>query len=83
MSRFTETMYANALSSSKGFNTGEPHAPVRHSWAEVHQRARRIAGEHGYGVTVADTQGSQPAGAPVEIAPVSYTHLTLPTILRV
>ena len=24
--------------------TGEPHEPVRHTWLEVHERARRIAG---------------------------------------
>ncbi|MGB2920840.1 MAG: long-chain fatty acid--CoA ligase, partial [Mycobacterium sp.] len=44
MSRFTETMYANAQSSTKGLITGEPHAPVRHSWTEVHARARRVGG---------------------------------------
>lgn len=71
MSRFTETMYGNALTSSRGLVTGEPEAPVRHSWAEVHERARRIAGglaaarvEHGDVVAVL-------AGAPVEIAPTA------------
>ena len=51
--------------------TGEPDAPVRHSWAEVHARARRIAGGlaaagvgHGDAVAVL-------AGAPVEIAPTA------------
>ena len=51
--------------------TGEPHAPVRHTWGEVHQRARRIAGGlaaagvgHGDAVAVL-------AGAPVEIAPTA------------
>ena len=37
-------MYSNALSSPKGMVTGEPGAPVRHTWAEVHERARRVAG---------------------------------------
>lgn len=71
MSRFTETMYGNALTSSRGLVTGEPDGPVRHSWAEVHERARRIAGglavarvEHGDVVAVL-------AGAPVEIAPTA------------
>ena len=71
MSRFTETMYENARSSPKGMVTGEPHAPVRHTWAEVHQRARRVAGGlaaagigHGDAVAVL-------AGAPVEIAPTA------------
>ena len=51
--------------------TGEPHAPVRHTWGEVHERARRVAGGlaaagigHGDAVAVL-------AGAPVEIAPTA------------
>ncbi|BBX65139.1 putative ligase [Mycobacterium saskatchewanense] len=71
MSRFTETMYANARTSSKGLVTGEPDNPVRHTWAEVHERAQRIAGGlaeagvgHGDAVAVL-------AGAPVEIAPTA------------
>ncbi|MCT7658307.1 fatty acyl-AMP ligase [Mycobacterium deserti] len=71
MSRFTETMFRNAQWSLKGMNTGEPHAPVRHTWAEVHERARRVAGGlaaagigHGDAVAVL-------AGAPVEIAPTA------------
>ncbi|OBK51678.1 fatty acyl-AMP ligase [Mycobacterium sp. 1081908.1] len=71
MSRFTETMYENARSSPKGMVTGEPHAPARHTWAEVHARARRVAGGlaaagigHGDAVAVL-------AGAPVEIAPTA------------
>src|ERR1700704_726953 len=71
VSRFTDTMFSNAQSSTKGMVTGEPDAPVRHSWAEVHERARRIAGgraaagvAHGDAVAVL-------AGAPVEIAPTA------------
>ena len=71
MSRFTETMFANAQWSSKGMVTGEPDAPVRHTWMEVHERARRVAGGlaaagvgHGDAVAVL-------AGAPVEIAPTA------------
>ena len=44
MSSFTETMFASAQWSVKGMTTGEPDAPVRHTWGEVHERARRIAG---------------------------------------
>ena len=69
LSKFTETMYGTAQSSSKGMVTGEPHCPVRHTWGEVHERARRIAGGlatagvgHGDAVPVL-------AGAPAEIAP--------------
>ncbi|WP_424746360.1 hypothetical protein, partial [Mycobacterium sp.] len=31
MSKFTETMYANAHRSRRGMVTGEPDAPVRHT----------------------------------------------------
>jgi fatty-acyl-CoA synthase len=71
VSRFTQTMYDNAQSSPKGMTTGDPDAPVRHTWREVHERARRIAGGlaavgvgHGDAVAVL-------AGAPVEIAPTA------------
>ncbi|MDN4520391.1 fatty acyl-AMP ligase [Mycolicibacterium austroafricanum] len=71
MSRFTETMFANAHLSTKGFNTGEPHSPVRHSWEEVHQRARRVAGGlAAAGVGPGDAVAML-AGAPVEIAPAA------------
>ena len=71
MSRFTDNMFGNAHKSTKGMVTGEPHHPVRHTWLEVHQRARQVAGGlaaagvgHGDGVGVL-------AGAPVEIAPTA------------
>ena len=71
MSRFCDVMYANASMSTRGLVTGEPHAPVRHSWAEVYARARAISGGlaaagvgHGDAVAVL-------AGAPVEIAPTA------------
>jgi fatty-acyl-CoA synthase len=71
VSRFTETMFASAQSSRKGMVTGEPDAPARRSWIEVHQRARRVAGGlaaagvgHGDAVAVL-------AGAPVDIAPTA------------
>ncbi|MDT5249538.1 MAG: fatty-acyl-CoA synthase [Mycobacterium sp.] len=71
MSRFCDVMYANAGTSTRGLVTGEPHEPIRHTWAEVHQRARRVAGGlaaagvgHGDAVAVL-------AGAPVEIAPTA------------
>ncbi len=71
MSTFTDMMFINARWSLKGMVTGEPHAPIRHTWVEVHQRARHVAGglatagvERGDAVAVL-------AGAPVEIAPVA------------
>ncbi|BBX18723.1 long-chain fatty acid--CoA ligase [Mycolicibacterium duvalii] len=71
MSRFTDTMYRNAQLSRHGLNTGEPHAPVRHTWAQVHQRARCIAGGlAAVGVGPGDAVAVL-AGAPVEIAPTA------------
>jgi fatty-acyl-CoA synthase len=71
VSRFTEKMYYNARTSIKGMVTGEPHAPVRQTWAEVHERARRIAGGlAAAGVGPGDAVGVL-AGAPVEIAPTA------------
>jgi fatty-acyl-CoA synthase len=71
VSRFSNKMYDNAHTSGRGMVTGEPHAPVRHTWGEVHERARRVAGGlaaagigHGDAVAVL-------AGAPVEIAPTA------------
>ncbi|CAJ1499515.1 fatty acyl-AMP ligase [[Mycobacterium] holstebronense] len=71
MSRFTDNMFRSARESSKGMVTGEPHTPVRHTWAEVHERARRIAGGlAAAGVGPGDAVGVL-AGAPVEIAPTA------------
>ncbi|MET0897055.1 MAG: fatty acyl-AMP ligase [Mycobacterium sp.] len=70
MSRFIDNMFANATT-ERGLVTGEPHHPVRHTWHEVNDRARRIAGglaaaevSHGDAVAVL-------AGAPAEIAPTA------------
>jgi fatty-acyl-CoA synthase len=64
-------MYDSAQSSLKGMITGEPNAPVRHTWGQVHERSRRVAGGlaaagvgHGDAVAVL-------AGEPVEIAPTA------------
>lgn len=71
MSRFTDKMFFNAMNSTKGMVTGEPHEPVRHTWREVHERSRRIAGGlAAAGVGNGDAVGVL-AGAPVEIAPTA------------
>lgn len=71
MSRFTEKMYRNAATVTTGMVTGEPHEPVRHTWGEVHERARRIAGGlAAAGVGPGDAVGVL-AGYPVEIAPTA------------
>ncbi|CQD12027.1 acyl-CoA synthetase [Mycobacterium lentiflavum] len=69
LSKFTETMYGTAQSSSNGLVTGEPNSPVRHTWGQVHERARRIAG--GLASAGVGRGDAVPvlAGAPVEIAP--------------
>ncbi len=71
MSRFTETMFANALRSANGMITGEPDAPVRHTWAEVHQRARQVAGGLAAAGVGPGAAVVMLAGAPVEIAPTA------------
>lgn len=71
MSRFTETMFRNAQESAKGMVTGEPHEPVRHTWLEVHERARRVAGGlAAAGVGHGDAVGVL-VGLPVEVAPTA------------
>ncbi|MGF7121330.1 fatty acyl-AMP ligase [Rhodococcus sp. AG1013] len=69
MSKFTDEMYSTAAASSQALITGEPDAPLRQEWGEVHAIARRMAGaladagiEHGDAIGVL-------AGMPVDIAP--------------
>jgi fatty-acyl-CoA synthase len=71
VSRFTDHMFCAARTSANGMVTGEPAAPVRHTWRQVHEKARQVAGGlaaagvgHGDAVAVL-------AGVPVEIAPVA------------
>jgi fatty-acyl-CoA synthase len=71
VSRFTDTMFASAMTSRKGMVTGEPTAPVRHTWGEVHQRARRIAGGLAASLVGPGDAVAVLAGAPVEIAPTA------------
>ncbi|CDO06962.1 long-chain fatty acid--CoA ligase [Mycolicibacterium cosmeticum] len=71
MSRFTDKMYRSARESARGMVTGEPHDPIRHTWGEVHERARRIAGGlAAAGIGPGDAIGVL-AGFPVEIAPTA------------
>ena len=71
MSRFTDKMFHNAKTVTTGMVTGEPYEPVRHTWGEVHERARRIAGGlAAAGVGPGDAVGVL-AGFPVEIAPTA------------
>ncbi|WP_431958230.1 fatty acyl-AMP ligase [Nocardia lijiangensis] len=69
MSRFTDEMYATARSSSHGLVTGEPDAPLRQPWVEIHRTARRMAGGlAAAGIGHGDAVGVL-AGMPVDIAP--------------
>jgi fatty-acyl-CoA synthase len=71
VSRFTEKMFRNARQTTKGMVTGEPNTPVRQTWGEVHERARKIAGGlAAAGIGRGDGVGVL-AGAPVEIAPAA------------
>ncbi|MGU3502798.1 fatty acyl-AMP ligase [Mycobacterium sp. C31M] len=71
MSRFTDKMYRNARESKRGMVTGEPYEPIRHTWGEVHERARRVAGGlEAAGIGPGDAVGVL-AGFPVEIAPTA------------
>jgi fatty-acyl-CoA synthase len=70
MSRFTDTMSSNATD-ERGMVTGEPGAPVRRTWREVHDRACRVAGGlSGAGVSRGAAVAVL-AGAPADIAPVA------------
>jgi fatty-acyl-CoA synthase len=71
VSRFTDKMFHNARTATTGMVTGEPHEPVRHTWGEVHERARCIAGGLAdAGIGLGDAIGVL-AGLPVEIAPTA------------
>src|SRR3954465_9476707 len=64
-------MYFNARTAKTGMVTGEPHEPIRHTWGEVHERARCIAGGLAKaGIGLGDAVGVL-AGFPVEIAPTA------------
>ncbi|WP_280472853.1 fatty acyl-AMP ligase [Nocardia asiatica] len=69
MSRFTDEMYATARTSERGLVTGEPGAPLRRTWREIHRIARRMAGGLAEaGIGHGDAVGVL-AGMPADIAP--------------
>jgi fatty-acyl-CoA synthase len=72
VSRFTDKVFGDALiNSSNGITTGEPHAPVRHTWSEIHEGARRVAGGLAAGGIGRGDAVAVLACAPVEIAPIA------------
>lgn len=69
VSRFTDEMYATARESTRGLVTGEPAAPRRQTWGEIHRTARRMAGGlAAAGLGHGDAVGVL-AGRPADIAP--------------
>jgi fatty-acyl-CoA synthase len=66
MSRFLAMLLDSAARSPRGMTTGEPQAPVRRTWAQVHEAARRMAG--GLDLAPGAAVGVL-AGEPADIAP--------------
>jgi fatty-acyl-CoA synthase len=71
MSLFVDMMVetANAGGRAKGITTGEPKAPVRTTWAQVHEQARRMAGALVSGGLSPDAAVAVLAAEPAMIAP--------------
>jgi fatty-acyl-CoA synthase len=90
MSRFVDQLLetARTVGQRQGVVTGEPGEPVTTTWAEVHERARRIAGDlHAHGlskhaavaVLAAEPAAIGPAVQAVWLAGGSVTMLHQPT----
>ncbi|WP_433268280.1 fatty acyl-AMP ligase [Actinosynnema sp. CS-041913] len=70
MSRFVDTMVATAASAKgRGMTTGEPTAPARRTWGEVHAQAARMAGALVAGGVARGGSVAVLAGDPAVIAP--------------
>ncbi|MCS7479935.1 fatty acyl-AMP ligase [Umezawaea endophytica] len=72
MSTFVNTMLDTATGpggQAKGMTTGEPKAPLRRTWAEVHEHAARLAGGLVAGGTSPGAAVAVLAADPAEIAP--------------
>ncbi|MCW2631457.1 MAG: Long-chain-fatty-acid--(acyl-carrier-protein) ligase, partial [Pseudonocardia sp.] len=71
MSRFLDQLVHQGLRSAQGMTTGEPAAPVRRTWPEVHATARRMAAELLAGGLRPRTPVGILAAEPASIAPAS------------
>ncbi len=69
MSLFVDTMVATAAASSRGIVTGEPTAPLRQTWAQIHEQARRMAGALVAGGLAPGSAVAVLAAEPAMIAP--------------
>ncbi|MDQ3403810.1 MAG: fatty acyl-AMP ligase [Actinomycetota bacterium] len=90
MSRFVDRLLETATvrGAARGITTGEPKAPVRHTWGQVHDQARRMTGaliaggleRHGaVAVLAAEPVIIAPAVQAVWLAGGSVTMLHQPT----
>jgi fatty-acyl-CoA synthase len=88
MSRFLTMLLATGAGSAHGMTTGEPHTPVRRSWPEIHQVARRGAGAltaagigrgSAVGVLAGEPAAIAPAAQAVWLVGGSVTMLHQPT----
>jgi fatty-acyl-CoA synthase len=73
MSRFLALLLESATRSSHGMTTGEPSAPVRRTWPEVHATALRMAAalRSGAGGLTRGASVGVLAGEPAAIAPAA------------
>jgi fatty-acyl-CoA synthase len=71
MSKFTDQMYGNAATSIRGLVTGPLDAPVRRTWGEVHQEARRMAGALADAGVAPGSAVAVLAGDPADVAPLA------------
>ena len=71
MSSFTDQMYASAATSPRGMITGTFDNPIRRSWGEVHDEARRMAGALSDAGVVPGTSVAVLAGDPADVAPLA------------
>jgi fatty-acyl-CoA synthase len=71
MSRFLATLLAAATGSAHGMTTGEPRSPVRRTWPQVHDTARRAAGALAAAGIGRGAAVGVLAGEPAAIAPVA------------
>ncbi|GLZ39808.1 fatty acyl-AMP ligase [Actinokineospora sp. NBRC 105648] len=71
MSRFVDKLLETARDRGdlRGITTGEPKAPVRHTWGQVHERATRMAGALVAGGLTRGGAVAVLAAEPVTIAP--------------
>lgn len=71
MSSFTEQIYANAATSPRGMVTGTFEDPIRRTWGQVHDEARRMAGALSDMGVVPGTSVAVLAGDPADVAPLA------------